>query len=173
MLVVSDGHPFQFRCVNVPAELPDQWESRILLPLARCSEYANRTGVVGWCGQIDNEGLREQVRSLRFGCIPAVDEDVGKGRCCIAYISLFLEVMKQLSNSPIDCLRFIFVLGVSVSVDALIPGIDRGMVCLVINQQKRELGNHATPIWILLVRDMLVNPFEKSVQDSFVLLDDK
>ena len=66
----------------------------------------------------------------------------------------------------------IFV-GIAVRIEYLFPRVDRGVVRLVVYEEKRQLGNDLEPgLWRYSVGDMVASyPLQKFGQNRLVLLD--
>ena len=136
------------------------------------AEHARRSHVVGRCGEINDERLREEVGPLIGGGASTMNEDVGKRGRGIADVGRLREGMQDLADEAVDGLRLMLVVGRAIGVEELFSGVDRSMVGFVVDDQQRQIG-HETPAGGVVggVGNVSPDPFEEPSQDGLVLLD--
>ena len=103
------------------------------------AEYARRADVVRGRGQVEDERLGEEVWAFLGRLVLAVDEDVGEGCGRVADVGLLGEGVEDLADPAVDGLGLVVLVGLAIGADVLFAGVDRGVIGLVVDQQKREV----------------------------------
>ena len=79
-------------------------------------------------------------------CALVMDEDVGEGRRGVADIGLPGELMQDRADQPVDRGGLVFLVNHAVLVHHILPGVDRAVVALVVNDQKGKVGHILRPV---------------------------
>ena len=137
-------------------------------------KHLHRTDIVGRRRQIDDERLGEKVRAFRVRATLFVDEDICKGCCSIANTCGSREAVQDAADKPVDRCRLVFLIRFAVLVDQHLPGIHTCVIGLVIDEKKREVGDHGPPgLPVACVGSVVAYPAKQAFKNSLVLLDHK
>ncbi|MNL23051.1 hypothetical protein D3C87_1444180 [compost metagenome] len=139
--LVLGWHPAKIgRGVVVVYDVPRERQRARAPFLSHLAEHPGWAHIVGGRGKVDDKGPREKVGAL-FGCCALVmNEDVGKWSCGVADIGLAGKGVQHLPDQAVNGLRLMLFIWRPVVVEHLFARVDRCMVCLVVDHQKRQLG---------------------------------
>ena len=146
-------------CFLVVSHNPNERQrlrSRLIIGLFE-SEYPNRSIVVRWCRQVDDEASGEQIRSFVGGFAPVVDVYVGKRCRRVSDVGTLRELSKDLANGLVDRSRVVILIGLSELIKLLLARVDRGVICLVVDHKERHVRDRgfalqASVAWLTISR---------------------
>ena len=107
-------------------------------------ENISRTDIVGRRLQCVNEISGEQVTLQHLSLRVWINKDIGIRRCCEAHIVCLYKQAKQLANRRVNCRGI-----------ASISGVDRGIVCLIVYEQHRQVNRFCCVTSIVETKPLL------------------